>query len=205
MVPTSPSGKGEIEMGGFAARRDRAAEQPLVDEGADDCLLAGAVGRHHDVEQEPRRPRSGRQPAGVDDGGKIGASEHFGLRRRDDELVEGHAIGRRDRRRCVADRCRRNAASCGQQRTCKQAAGARDIAIGDKKAGRSADPHRRERAERLNRAGHPGAAASRERRPVSRAGRPERCRVSSGRLRRAWQVPAAHRSRGETTHAGRWK
>ena len=55
MVPTSPSGRGEIEMGRFADRRDRAAEQALVDEGADDRFLAGAVGRDHDVEQKARR------------------------------------------------------------------------------------------------------------------------------------------------------
>ncbi len=77
----------------FAGRGNRTAEQSLVDENADDRFLTSAVGRHHEIEQKPRRTRSARQPAGVDDGDKISSTVHLSLGRRYRELVEGHAIG----------------------------------------------------------------------------------------------------------------
>ena len=53
-------GQQKIEVGGLPTRRHRAAEQPLVDEGAYHRLGAGAVRRHHDVEQNARRTSAGR-------------------------------------------------------------------------------------------------------------------------------------------------
>ena len=84
----------EIEMGRFAGRANRAAEQSFVDEGADNSLLAGAVRRHHDVQQKSRRAGSGGQPPHVDSRGQVGAAEHFGFRGRHAQLIETDAIGR---------------------------------------------------------------------------------------------------------------
>ncbi len=119
----------QIEMGGLAGRSDRAAEQALVDEGADHGLLAGAVRRHHDIEQKSRRAGFRRQPAGIDDGGEVGAAEHFGFGRRDTQLIETDAVGRqRDRRGSSPTDASRDAAASGEQRTCRTSWPARTTA-----------------------------------------------------------------------------
>ena len=148
-------GQQEIEMGGFAGCGDRAAEQTLVDERADDSLLAGAVGRHHNIEQKACRPRSGRQPPHVDDGGKIGAAEHFGCRRRHAQLIETDAVGRQRHRRGVADRRLLDAAAGGQQRIGEQPSGAHHAAVGHQKRRRTRDANGGDRSHRARIARQP--------------------------------------------------
>jgi hypothetical protein len=146
----------EIEMRRLANCRDRAAEEPLIDESTDDRFLSRPVGRDHDVEQKPRRAGLRRQTPTIDDGRQIGAAKHIRLRRRHGELLEGRAVGRKIDCASFADRRPCHAARCRPQRACEQPAGTHDIAVGDKKCRQAADADGRERAERLDGARHPG-------------------------------------------------
>jgi hypothetical protein len=145
----------KIEMSSLADGCDCTTEQMLVDEDADNRLLAGAIGRDHDIEQKACRARFGRKAASIDDSNKIGSAEYICLHGRDLKLLEGHTVGRKIDRHCLANRCPRNAAGRGPQRTRKQATRAYDITVGDEKRRRTTYTYRSERTEWLDGAGHP--------------------------------------------------